>query len=158
MAKKVDLKESVDNAAAIAKEAMKSVEDKVKEAAQKAEPAAGKAKATVLKTAEEAREAAKKAAKKTGAEAKKTADEAKKAADEAKKAVAKAVAPRPACYIQYGAEEADLSAIEEAAKAAFIAEGHRASTIRELKLYIKPEENAAYYVINDKFTGKVAIF
>ena len=32
---------------------------------------------------------------------------------------------------------------------------HKRTPITSLKLYLKPEENAAYYVINEKDTGKV---
>mgnify|MGYP001057814548 CR=1 FL=1 len=43
----------------------------------------------------------------------------------------------------------------EKAKAAFVAQGHRASTIKHLALYVKPEEQKAYYVINGKESGSV---
>lgn len=32
------------------------------------------------------------------------------------------------------------------------------SSIKTLQLYLKPEESAAYYVINQKFAGKVDLF
>lgn len=48
--------------------------------------------------------------------------------------------------------------IEEKVKAQFVAEGHRAGAIKKLDIYIKPEENAAYYVINEKFSGRVDLF
>ena len=37
----------------------------------------------------------------------------------------------------------------------WIAEGHRAGSIKSLSVYIKPEESKAYYVINDKNVGSV---
>lgn len=46
----------------------------------------------------------------------------------------------------------------ERAKEAFTADGHRASSIKSLKVYLKPEEYAAYYVINDTYAGKVNLF
>ena len=35
--------------------------------------------------------------------------------------------------------------------------GHRASSIKELNLYVKPEDSAAYYVINGKESGKLEL-
>ena len=49
-----------------------------------------------------------------------------------------------------------MEALVEAAKAQFKA-AHKRTPITSLKLYLKPEENAAYYVINEKDTGKVDI-
>ena len=46
----------------------------------------------------------------------------------------------------------------EKVKAQFVAEGHRAGNIKSLRIYIKPEDKAAYYVINDKNAGRVDLF
>ena len=43
----------------------------------------------------------------------------------------------------------------EQVKAQWTAEGHRVSSIKSLEVYVKPEDNAAYYVINGKENGKV---
>ena len=51
--------------------------------------------------------------------------------------------------------EVDLDTLVEAAKADFRQEKKR-TPITELKLYVKPEEHTAYYVINEKFNGSVA--
>ena len=34
---------------------------------------------------------------------------------------------------------------------------HRASSVKKLTLYVKPEDRKAYYVINDKTTGSVEL-
>lgn len=47
--------------------------------------------------------------------------------------------------------------VMDKAKQAFVAEGHRESSIKSIRLYIKPEESMAYYVINDKFAGGVSL-
>ena len=47
-----------------------------------------------------------------------------------------------------------MEALVEAAKAQFKA-AHKRMPITSLKLYLKPEENAAYCVINGDSTGKV---
>ena len=65
---------------------------------------------------------------------------------------------KPEVYIQYQGRE---GVVEDAIKKVteqFVAEGHRASTIKSLQLYLKPEENAAYYVINQKIAGRVDLF
>lgn len=42
-----------------------------------------------------------------------------------------------------------------AAKQAFVASGKKASEAKDLAIYVKPEENKAYYVINSDFTGSI---
>ena len=41
------------------------------------------------------------------------------------------------------------------AKEAYVADGHRASSIKSVSLYVKPEDMKAYFVINDKATGSI---
>ena len=57
-------------------------------------------------------------------------------------------------YIQFQDTEIEIDALKEAVRAAFREEKKR-TAIKDLKLYIKPEEKTAYYVINEKFAGKV---
>lgn len=59
-------------------------------------------------------------------------------------------------YVQYQGSEVDMAAIAETAKAEFKA-ATKKSRISSLKVYLKPEERVAYYVINDDFRGQVAI-
>ena len=58
-------------------------------------------------------------------------------------------------WIQYQGAEVDLTALAEAAKADFRSEKKR-TLITELKLYIKPEERMAYYVVNGSHEGKIS--
>lgn len=60
--------------------------------------------------------------------------------------------------LQYQNNDTDAATIEEKVKAQFVAEGHRAGAIKKLDIYVKPEEYAAYYVINEKFSGRVDLF
>ncbi|MBQ9768558.1 MAG: hypothetical protein IJW37_10690 [Lachnospiraceae bacterium] len=60
-------------------------------------------------------------------------------------------------YVQFAGEEFVVAEAMEKAKAAYVAEGHRASAIKSLRLYIKPEERKAYYVINDKAAGSIEL-
>lgn len=61
-------------------------------------------------------------------------------------------------FIQYQGQEAVVADAIEKAKAEFVADGHRVSSIKSLQVYLKPEEYAAYYVINQKFAGRVDLF
>lgn len=57
-------------------------------------------------------------------------------------------------FVQYGVMEWKTADLTEKAKAAYTAEGNTAA-ITSVKLYIKPEERKAYYVINDTATGSI---
>ena len=96
-------------------------------------------------------------------------EEAKKAPakkEPAKKAPAKKATPvkaakaeiKTALYVQFAGNEATEADIIDKVKAAYVAEGHKESAIKEINLYVKPEEYAVYYVINDKAIGKVNLF
>jgi len=58
-------------------------------------------------------------------------------------------------YIQFAGKEILTADILQQVKQAWIQEGHRVSSVKSLDVYVKPEESAAYYVINGKETGKV---
>ncbi len=94
------------------------------------------------------------------APAKKAAATTKKATTTTKKAPAKKAEAKNETVItvQYQGNEVSVATIEENVKAAFVAEGHKASSIKTLNIYVKPEEYAAYYVINEKYTGRVYLF
>ena len=64
----------------------------------------------------------------------------------------------PEVFVQFDGNEDVVANVIERAKEAFTADGHRASSIKSLKVYLKPEEYAAYYVINDTYAGKVNLF
>lgn len=98
---------------------------------------------------------AKKAAAKTDPAAKETKAAAKKPA--AKKTTAK-VEKVVETYVEFAGNQVLLSNVEASVKAAYVAEGHRESSIKTMKVYVKPEENAAYYVINDNNVGRVDLF
>ena len=91
-----------------------------------------------------------------------TAKVVKEAKAPAKKAAAKTTAKKEAVksqyIVQYQNNEVELEKIEERVKAQFVSEGHKAATIKKINVYVKPEEYSAYYVINDKFSGRVDLF
>ena len=117
-----------------AKESQKLVGDKAREA--------GKA------ASDKAREAGKAAGDKVKEASKAAGDKAKEAGREAVSAVT------PMVYIQYGDKEIVCDELIERARADYKA--NNKGTVRSVKLYVKPEENTAYYVINGK-EGKIDI-
>lgn len=114
---------------------------------------AAETKKPVEKPAEEPKkETAKKETVKKEAPAKKTVKKAP-----AKKTEAKKVEKIEEIYLQFHGQEIFTKDIMERAKQAYISEGHRESSIKSIRLYIKPEENMAYYVINEKIAGGVTL-
>ena len=68
-------------------------------------------------------------------------------------------AAHPEVFVQYGPNgEASVEAVVERIKNEYVAQGHRLSSIKSLKVYVKPEERSAYYVINEKTQGRVDLF
>ncbi len=107
---------------------------------------------------------AKKATTKTTDEVKVAAAEETKAVETVKKAEkkpakreTKAAEKKDEVYVQFAGEEFAVQDVMEKAKAAYVAEGHRASAIKSVRLYIKPEERRAYYVINEKAAGSIEL-
>ncbi len=139
--------QAAKNVAVTAKTAVKESASEVKAAVKEAveEKTAVKTE-TVKEAAAETKETAKPVKEKKPSRA------AKKAAKAAKEEL------KPEVYIQYQGNEAIVAEVIEKAKSEFVADGHRASSIKSLQVYLKPEEFAAYYVINQKFAGRVDLF
>ena len=103
-----------------------------------------------VKTAKEAVEkVTEKVAEKTEELAAKTEKAVKTAA---KKAPAKKTEVKEAVYLQYLGKELNSADIVEAAKKA---SGEK--NITSITVYLKPEENKAYYVVNGDVTGSVEL-
>jgi len=62
---------------------------------------------------------------------------------------------KPELFVQYQGAEIGIDALVEAAKADFHTTKKR-TPVTDLKLYLKPEERMAYYVINGKYEGKIS--
>ena len=60
--------------------------------------------------------------------------------------------------VQYDGLESDLSSIYERVKKTYADSGNDVDSIHEIKLYLKPQDFTAYYVINGDYTGKVGLF
>ena len=115
------------------KTTVKTAEAEVKKTATKTTPVK-----TESKPATKAVETKTKVAKKTTA-AKTTRKPAAKKGTEVKADV----------FVQFGGKEFSEEAIMSKVVAAWEAEGKKASAIKKAKLYIKPEDGKAYYVINE---------
>lgn len=113
--------------------------------------------ATKVEEAKEATKEAKEATKEVVKKATAKKPAAPKKATAPKKTAAKEAA-KTQVIVQYQNNEVDLEKIEERVKAQFVSEGHKAGTIKKINVYVKPEEYSAYYVINEKFSGRVDLF
>ena len=123
-----------------------------KPAAKKAEP----------KKAEAKKPAAKKTTTKTAAKKPATKTTAKKTT--AKKAPAKKPAAKKteavqvSIELQYSYKHIPYEKIVEDSKNNFAYEmGGNVNDIKKLSIYVKPSEDAAYYVVNDKVQGRIGL-
>lgn len=55
--------------------------------------------------------------------------------------------------IQYGEKEISQEQIVEKIKELWVSEGNKIGQLKTLEVYVKPEDNACYYVINDEIQG-----
>ncbi|MDD6233114.1 MAG: DUF6465 family protein [Frisingicoccus sp.] len=58
-------------------------------------------------------------------------------------------------FMEYGGLQVEEKEVIAKIKEAWVSEGNKIKDIKELKLYLKPDEFAAYYVINDDISGKI---
>lgn len=152
------VKQEPAKVAVVAKKA-EEIKAEVKEAEAKPEEKETEAKAETaeVKAEEPKTEEPKKAPAKKTTAAKKVAEKkapAKKAATKkstSKKEVVSAV------ILQFDGKEVAAKEVMENAKNDWIAAGHKEEDLKSITLYIKPEENTAYYVINDGDTGSVGL-
>ena len=79
-----------------------------------------------------------------------------KPAKPAAKAPAKKAAVKETIYLQYLGKEIDKEDLMKQVKEIWTKEQKRkVSDMKSVSLYLKPEENAAYYVINEEVSGKI---
>ena len=114
----------------------------VKTEAVKKEPAK---KAPAKKTT---RTATKTTAKKTTKAATKTA--AKKTTTSTRKVATE-------LFVQFSGYEVSEEELIKRVKEAWVSEGNKVSSIKNISLYVKPEERKAYYVINKSAAGALDI-
>ena len=149
-------------------DAKASVETKAAEKTAEVKPAAEKPveeKTAEVKSAEEkttavkSEEPAKKTAAKKTTTRKTTRTTAKTtAAKTTRKTAAKKAEPVTEVYVQYWGKEIHTSEVADRIKKIWTEDmGKKASELKDLKIYIKPEDNGAHYVINGDVTGFIGL-
>ena len=148
-------------------DAKASVETKAAETTAEVKPAAEKPveeKTAEVKSAEEkttavkSEEPAKKTAAKKTTTRKTTAAKKTTTRTAAKTTAAKKAEPVTEVYVQYWGKEIHTSEVADRIKKIWTEDmGKKASELKDLKIYIKPEDNGAHYVINGDVTGFIGL-
>ena len=94
-----------------------------------------------------------KPAKATKAKAEKEEKEVAEKKPAAKRTTKKAV--KTTFVVQAAGKEVSMEEAVERVKEAWTAAGNKAADLKEIAVYVKPEEKAIYYVVNGDVTGKV---
>ena len=128
-----------------------------------AKATASQATETVAKTVEKAVKAAEKTTKAVAEKAEEVKEAVKEAVKETAKAPAKRTTTRKTAvketvYLQYLGKEINKDDLVKQVKDIWTKElKNKAGDLKSVTLYLKPEENMAYYVINDDVTGSIAL-
>lgn len=157
---------SAKNTADVKEETKADITTDSKEAESKEKET--KTEETKSAAASKAKTTATKAVKATAAKAKTTASKAKTTAAKAKTTTAKAVSKtasvkkssNPTVYLQFKDGEEFHEVAQEELLRRIVEKwckenGKKESSIKEFDVYIKPEDNAAYYVINGQGSSEV---
>lgn len=64
------------------------------------------------------------------------------------------MAMKSAFYVEYAGNQVEDKTIIAKAKAIWQEQGNKMKDLTSLNLYVKPEENAVYYVFNKDISGK----
>lgn len=111
------------------------------------------------KTAETKAAAVKTTAKKTTTKAAaKTEEKAPAKKPAARKTAAKKPALKSEVFVQYWGKEISAAEVVETVKNLWVSEmGKSLEDLKDIQVYIKPEDNGAHYVINGEVTGFIAL-
>lgn len=83
-------------------------------------------------------------------------EETKEVVKAAKKATAPKKDMKTSLFVEYYGKQVSDKDIVASVKKAWTKSGHKIGEIKTMDLYVKPEEDAVYYVINKTAAGKVA--
>ena len=144
---------------------MKKIVKDTEAAAKEIAAEAGKVAEKVVSEAKAATKATKKAAGRTAAKTAEAVEKAQAKAEEkaaaktaVKKAPAKKAAVKEAVYLQYLGKEINKDDLMKQVKEVWTKQmKHKVADLKSVALYLKPEENMAYYVINDDITGSISL-
>ena len=114
---------------------------------------------TVAKTVEKAVKAAEKTTKAVAEKAEEVKEAVKETAKApAKRTMTRNTAVKETVYLQYLGKEINKDDLVKQVKDIWTKElKNKAGDLKSVTLYLKPEENMAYYVINDDVTGSIAL-
>ena len=145
----------------VAKAAKPAVETKTVKAEETKAVKAETAKVEVK--AEETKAAVKTTEKAAEAKTTETAKKAPAKKTTARKTPAKRTTTKKAAvvteevYLQYAGKEFSSADLTAKVKEIWKAMGKKAADLKDIKVYVKPEENVAYYVINNEETGSFGL-
>ena len=124
-----------------------------------AKATASQATETVAKTVEKAVKAAEKTTKAVAEKAEKVKEAVKETAKApAKRTTTRKTAVKETVYLQYLGKEINKDDLVKQVKDIWTKElKNKAGDLKSVTLYLKPEENMAYYVINGDVTGSIAL-
>ena len=121
-------------------------------------PAAEEKKTTAAKKTTATKTTAKKAATKTAAKKTTTAKTAAKKTTATKKTATKKAEIKTEMFLQFAGKEYSQEEIIQKVKDIWTyGLGKNVDDIKDVQLYLKPEESAAYYVVNGEESGKVIL-
>ena len=66
------------------------------------------------------------------------------------------MATKASMFVEYQGKQVEDKAIIASVKKAWTEAGNKVGDMKTMELYIKPEEDSVYYVINGTETGKVS--
>ncbi|MGI6010994.1 MAG: DUF6465 family protein [Ruminococcus sp.] len=113
-------------------------------------------KAAVLTTEVKETAVAAKADEKAATVKKTTAKKAPAKKTAAKRTTSAKKEVKKTSFLQYGGKEIELDSLYEQVKEIWTKDlGKKAADLKDIKLYVKPEEFAAYYVVNEDVTGSI---
>ena len=139
---------------------VKQVTDAVMPYVDKAMPYIEKAKETAEPYVREAREKAgpalKKAREKAEPKLQRAKEKAEPVIDEMKTRASKA-SVKTEVFLQFGDYEMRIDDIIDKTREDYLLRGGTLRGLRSLRVYVKPEDHAAYYVANHDETGRVSL-
>ena len=135
--------------------AAKAIETK-KDTTKKLETKAAVLVDTPEVQAEEVKETVKKAAKKVAAKAEDTAEKAVKTVKKTAAKTTKKAELKTEFFLQFSGKEYTEKEILKKVKDVWTKDlKNKVGDMKDVKIYLKPEESAAYYVVNGDTTGKI---
>lgn len=152
----MSMKKQTKNTAASVKTKVEKIIPEAKKVVE--EKVVPEAKKVVEKVAPEVKEAAGKVAPEVKEAAEKVVPEAKKAVEKATEKVKKATAKKEiktTLFVEYYGKQVQEKDMIASVKKAWTKSGKKVADIKTMALYVKPEENSVYYVINGDSAGRV---